>query len=271
MEAYGRGDFCLAFRLGTIVVRLARHAEAAAALRRETAVLEQIADQLPCPVPRLNFHTPVGCPPFTTHREVVGVPITRERWSSLDSEGQRTLARDTAAFLRALHKIPVSVGLDAGVTRISARWLAEQLRQRLEETACPWIDPSTHTRLTSLLGAWALTTSSETPTSLIHRDIAPGHLLFNEDTGGLAGVIDFGDLAVGHPARDFIDLYEDFGLSICESVMRAYDSGPWSMETVRQWFFLEALNWTLDRTAESDEEEIEAGWKGIEQELASFE
>jgi aminoglycoside phosphotransferase (APT) family kinase protein len=46
------------------------------------------------------------------------------------------------------------------------------------------------------------------------NDIGPGYLLRDLVTGAITGVTDFGDIAVGDPARDFIFIYEDLTLTV---------------------------------------------------------
>ena len=76
LEPLGSGDFCIAFRLGEQVIRVARHLEAAAALRRETCILALIAEILPLPVPRPAYHASPDCPPYTIHNEIIGDFLT---------------------------------------------------------------------------------------------------------------------------------------------------------------------------------------------------
>lgn len=58
LEPFGSGDFCLAFKLRRQVFRIARHVEAAEALRRESCILSKIAPLLPLPVPQPTYHAP---------------------------------------------------------------------------------------------------------------------------------------------------------------------------------------------------------------------
>jgi aminoglycoside phosphotransferase (APT) family kinase protein len=93
LEAEGEGDFCLAYASGAWIVRVAKHAEAAQALRRESCVLERIAAALPLPVPRPELSDPGECPPFTVHRRVEGGVLTRAAWEGLPSAPRWTLER----------------------------------------------------------------------------------------------------------------------------------------------------------------------------------
>ncbi|MEZ4763391.1 MAG: phosphotransferase [Calditrichia bacterium] len=78
---------------------------------------------------------------------------------------------------------------------------------------------------------------------MLHCDIAPGHLFFDPKSGHLTGVIDFGDIAIGNPARDFIYIYEDFGESILRLVPTLLRrNAPEWMSEIRKWYLLEAIS-----------------------------
>jgi hypothetical protein len=98
LESFGSGDFSLAFKQGDQVIRVARHPEAAAALRQESCVLAKIAVGLPLPVPRPVYYAPVECPPFTIHAEIVGEFLTRELWETMPTSVRERAAEDLAVF-----------------------------------------------------------------------------------------------------------------------------------------------------------------------------
>lgn len=41
----------------------------------------------------------------------------------------------------------------------------------------------------------------------MHGDLVPEHILLDEKTGQLSGIIDFGDVALGDPAQDFLGFW----------------------------------------------------------------
>src|SRR5690554_2583697 len=88
----GEGDFCVAFAVGRRVVRVAKHPEAAAALRREARVLARIASRLPLPVPRPSFFDPPAGPPFSVHDLIAGEPLSREGWLALPAPAREATA-----------------------------------------------------------------------------------------------------------------------------------------------------------------------------------
>ncbi|MFN2564906.1 MAG: phosphotransferase family protein [Gemmatimonadaceae bacterium] len=265
----GHGEFCLAFRLGEQVVRVARHPAAAVALRREACVLGAIADALPLLVPRPTYHSPRACPPFTVHDEVTGELLTRDRWMGLPPAARQKAATDLATFLRALHAIPVAIGLECGLARLDGVELARRLREAAAVTLYPLLDRESQGRLDATLARWSSPPHRVRAPALLHCDIGPGHLLCDPATDSLTGVIDFGDIAVGDPGRDFIFIYEDYGPAILAEVLRRYAGGdpPSLRSEIRRWYLLEATSWTLEMCAAERVIDVEHGLAEIAREL----
>lgn len=271
LEPLGQGDFCLAFRQGQQVIRVARHAETAAALRREACVLSSIAERLPLPVPRLAFFTPPDCPPYTVHRAVNGATLTRERWEDLPAAAQDRSAADLANFLRVLHSLPVEIGQGCGLEVLAADSLAQELRETTRAALHGLLKPHEQVWLEDFLETCSREDHlAERQPALLHCDIAPGHVLYDPETGALAGIIDFGDIAIGDPARDFIYVYEDFGPAMLNAVL-GYYAGMEDAKLVRdihKWYLLEAIAWTVNRIAEQQTEDVEHGLTETRRELA---
>lgn len=265
----GEGDFCLAFRRDADVVRIAKHRQAADALRMEACAMERIAARLPLPVPRPAFSEPEpGCA-FSIHAEVTGEELTRETWESLSSNAQETTAADLARFLDALHALRILDAETCGVPRIDA----SEYATRLHAASAPLrsiLPADTFHRLDAALARWSRPAAEADPSaSLLHRDVAPGHVLFDPATGRLTGVIDFGDLALGDPARDFIYVYEDFGPEMLDAVLRHYTGeGEATLRPrIHRWFLLETVEWALGLDAEEERDEIEEARALIPHEL----
>ncbi|MEM7587112.1 MAG: aminoglycoside phosphotransferase family protein [Acidobacteriota bacterium] len=267
LEPIGQGDFCLAFRSRDRVVRVARHGAAAVALRREACVLAAIAGRLPVAVPRPTHHEPEGCPPFSVHTEIIGSVLTRSLWESMPGMARRRAASDLAAFLLALHHLPPALGSTCGLTRVVRSEQARRLRDPSARRLAPLLDGPPRRALARALQQ-AARVEAETPDALLHGDIAPGHLLCDPASGRLSGVIDFGDLVIGEPARDFIYLYEDFGPAVLADVVSEYeDRDPAALvAAIRSWYLIEAVDWTLRALAGQRNAEVAEGLAAIQQE-----
>jgi aminoglycoside 2''-phosphotransferase len=271
LEPFGSGDFCIAFKLGEQVIRVARHPEAAAALRRETCVLAVIAGMLSLPVPRPTYHSPSGCPAFTMHREVVGDVLTREAWEDLPIFEQEKAAADLAHFLRTFHSIPIELSQKCELTNLGAATFAHTLREASRNTIYKFLDQETRHHLDTTLEKWSfLSQPDRWQPSLLHCDVGPGHVLYDPLTHRLTGVIDFGDIAVGEPARDFIYIYEDFGPALLGEVLHHYagNKTPTMMPEIRKWYLIEAISWTIQMYRKKREADLRHGLAEIRRELA---
>jgi hypothetical protein len=77
-------------------------------------------------------------------------------------------------------------------------------------------------------------------------------------------------LLCGDPARDFINIYEDYGSILLEEVLHVYtgEQAPKMMSEVRKWYLLEAISWTVKMCGERRYVEMDEGLTGIRRELA---
>lgn len=265
----GEGDFCLAFRRGADVVRVAKHRQAADALRMEACAMERIAARLPLAVPRPAFFEPEPDCAFSIHTEVTGEVLTRGIWESLPSDAQDAAAADLARFLDALHALRIPDAETCGVPRIDDAEYAGRLRAT-SASLQSILSADTLRRLDAALARGSQPSAeADRHASLLHRDVAPGHVLFDPATGRLTGVIDFGDLALGDPARDFIFVYEDFGPAMLDAVLRHYagEDAATLRPRIHRWFLLETVEWALGLDAEEDTDEIEEARALIPHEL----
>src|SRR5438105_1014457 len=97
----GAGDFCRAYRVDDAwIVRVAKHAQASAALKREAAVLPALARtlELAIPVPEhVGVDARTG---FTVaaHRALEGVALTRARLRRLAPAARAAIAGQLGRF-----------------------------------------------------------------------------------------------------------------------------------------------------------------------------
>jgi len=188
------------FRLGEeLAVRLPSAEGYVASVAKEQRWLPELAPRLPVPIP---VPVGVGVPgagypwPWTINRWLDGETLLEHR--DTDRDG---LARDLAAFIRALHAIDAAHGPPAGAHSFyrgasPAFYDAEALAAI--DTLGDRID------VPAAREVWGAALESQWAGAPVwfHGDIAHGNLLLRD--GRLAAVIDFGTSGVGDPACDLV-------------------------------------------------------------------
>jgi len=185
-------------RLGDdLVVRLPRIASAVPSLAKEVKYAPMMGAQLPVPlaVPLAEGVPGIGYPwPWTVSRWLPGE-------TPRPGTASPALARQLADFVTALHALDTGAaprdeltsyrGAHPGTTDDAARAAIANCEGLLD--------------VAQLTAAWNTVKlareSAGTPT-WIHTDMQPGNLLLSD--GRLAGVLDWGGLAIGDPAVDLI-------------------------------------------------------------------
>jgi aminoglycoside phosphotransferase (APT) family kinase protein len=192
----------------------------------EIGLLPLLAPALPAPMPQFRYVAPHGAPtdpafPFVGYPLLPGVPLTTLRPNT-------PLLAELAAFLHALHTFPSATAVAAGVpARDWSGWVAQwaQFRQTVLAGLAGRATPPVLAWVADHLAAFlAELQRTPLPLTLIHHDLAPEHLLVTPDGTHLAAVIDWGDVALGDPALDFVGLAAVADPATLATLLAAY--GP---------------------------------------------
>jgi aminoglycoside 2''-phosphotransferase len=244
----GEGDFCAAWLVDErFVIRLAKHELATQALRREAQLLPTLVHRLPLPVPRplLLGETPNGST-FVVHELVRGTPLTREAWAALSPSVKTKVGDQLAAFLAALHATPTGLGMAAGVLVHDPLTDYGQHLAGIEAHIFERMGDRVRAACIGLLATSARTSPDDV---LVHGDLSPEHVLFDEARGALCGVIDFGDIAFAEDDYDLRLLDEDYGPDLVAAVLRAAPADVARARALRARMFSvwDTLLWMLAR------------------------
>jgi aminoglycoside phosphotransferase (APT) family kinase protein len=186
------------------VFRFPRRQIAVALLETERRLLPEIAPKLPLPVPIPEFH---GQPakeypwPFAGYKLLPGRSASA---AALDESQRLRSVEALARFLCALHSLPTAdvARLGAGpdvLGRLEVTRRAARARERLE-ALLPLGLVKNAPRVIEALEA-ATDPLSTPPQALVHGDFHAAHLLVDA-AARPCGVIDWGDVHLGHPALD---------------------------------------------------------------------
>ena len=198
---------------GEWIFRFPRRPQVEDWLRREIALLPELAPALPVSVPA--FELVSADPLFVGYRKLPGGPLGRD--ASLD------VARALGGFLSALHAFPLERARAAGVAGDSARWREDYARQlaRFRENVLPLLMPDERAAAVEMFDGFLQHLDRATfEAVLIHADLGPEHVLCED--GRVTGVIDWGDTRIGDPALDFASLLHGLGEAFACALLGNY-------------------------------------------------
>lgn len=265
LEPLAEGDFCRAQLLNeSLVVRVPKHAEASRALTREACVLSRIGHALPLEVPEpTNVADPsTGHTTLSIHEMIPGQALTRERWRSLRDPARIRSARELGGFLAALHRLDPGAVNGCGLERVEHEDELQDLVRRLEGSEGDFLSEVVRSELLGRFHENAERAGKRSwEPSIVHADVSPEHVLVDVAAGELTGVIDWGDVVIGDPARDFIFLYEDWGSDFLDLALDGYglEAKDDLLYRVHLRYLADQLEWTLDAGREGRREDVEHG------------
>jgi len=187
---------------GVYVFRFPRRAFAVDFLIAESKVLPELARRapLPIPVPAYLGKPGDGYPwPFIGYRKLPGRTACQANLSDLQ---RAAAAEPLARFLAAIHAVPIEDAIRIGVEPDKIRRMVmshrkPQVRERLDRLVALGLTDSVDRWDWLFDGIDELTG----PPALVHGDLYVRHLMVDDDNR-LSGVIDWGDIHLGHPAID---------------------------------------------------------------------
>jgi len=194
-----------AFRAADSVVRLPKQADAdgTVKLQREAAAAKLIAPRLPVQISVPELHQGAGEAMFSVHAMVPGVPLR-----SLKRPAAVGFGRALRGFIEALQAVPVeealAIGLDVVDGSLLPQFITEDWEQHVR-SVFPLIscEARTYAELQHRLMLEDDQLFDYEP-RICHHDIDDRNVLADPETGKLTGVIDFGDVNLSDPAREYI-------------------------------------------------------------------
>jgi aminoglycoside phosphotransferase (APT) family kinase protein len=181
----------------SLVFRFPKRANVERQLVVETAMLPLLARVSPVPIPNYSFHG-VPSPSFSRHfagyAKLHGVPGIELDPTQLEFS---RLAPVLGRFLSDLHAFPVNKAMQLGVPDVASRVLIENARAEalsdIEVVRRVEVDVS-EDKLRSFFEA-GVDQRSSTLHALVHRDLAAEHILLDETTHEITGIIDWTELS----------------------------------------------------------------------------
>ena len=225
------------FLLGdSMLVRLPSAACYSDKVLKEQKWLPKLAPYLPLAIPtpvalgKPNVEYPWN---WSIYKWIEGQTV-----SDTTVQDQKQLARDLAYFLHALQCIDTTGGPMAGAHNFYRGGLLQMYDNEVEQ-ALQKLTNRIDTKLCAQIWNEALSSVWSKTLVWVHGDIAVGNLLVKN--GRFCAVIDFGGVAIGDPACDYVIAWNFFDYESREIFKKAVsaDEGTWSR--ARGWALWKAL------------------------------
>lgn len=216
------GFYCMVYAVdGRDIFRFPRKPEYAPLVKREAQFLSAFRPQSPIPLPDQTLVNTANSL-FVQYPYLEGVPLTVTDINRFGKSEVAEAAKQIGTFLDRLHQFPLEEAKALGLEEehIGQRWMHRL--KRLQNIVFPALTAREQDGVTELFTKF-LTEREETvvKNTVIHADIVPRHILFNEKTHELSGLIDFGGIKISDPAFDFRYLGK-YGKSFLDTVYACY-------------------------------------------------
>ncbi len=198
--------------------RFPKREASVAKLNRERELLSGLGEWVSLPIPNYEyFHesSESSSRAFAVYRKLPG--ISGDISKMVDQHG---VARHLGIFLERLHTYPLDKAREAGV--LEKRDLVAYWRDKSREQLRRLVDLSVNRDLLRRYLENNTLLTFDGALSLVHSDLWAEHILVDTHSGGVSGIIDWGDTFIGDPAIDFACLYTWYGEGWLENVLTHY-------------------------------------------------
>ena len=173
-------------------------------LELEIAVLRQLQRRSAVATPSYSHVDPAGR--FGGYPLITGSALTPARFRALPLTCREDILRTAASFLSELHRLsPESV---APIGDWPSTWAPAEFAKRGLAEFVSALGDRLPDEARAAAAFYARYGELELPASVVvHGDFVAEHVLLDDDTQQISGVIDFGDVALGDPAQDFLGFW----------------------------------------------------------------
>lgn len=211
-------DHVALFLDNTWVFRFPKNAEYIAHFPQEVKLLDALHKRIGLPIPHYEFVSKDKS--FGGYKKIQGKPLTRAGYKRISVEARKTIATELGNFFNELHAFPVSKARALGVPPEDPAEYLSTLKKEYKRYVEPKITPVEKVYSQKILSESETYNTKKHPQVMTHNDMLGGHIFLKKDNH-IAGIIDFGDKAIGDPAKDFNGLL-DIDPSFAQAVYARY-------------------------------------------------
>jgi aminoglycoside 2''-phosphotransferase len=246
VEPLGASTDSAAFRVGEWVVRFPLVPEAQRTLSTELALLSALAPRLPVAVPRPeHVGSRDGELVFSAYRALEGEPLSDATLDTLAPPARARALDELAALLDAIHAFPVDRARAVGVSFELLHGAYHAAQEGLVGELSGSLTPAERAAIARQRRAFESVQPRPFAPVLLHADIKPTHLLHDPATGSLTGLIDWGDVSLGHPEFDLAIIAAFCGPQTLQGLLERLDDAAAARASASIPFLL-TVRWLQD-------------------------
>lgn len=199
------------------IFRFARRGLTAKQLQLEKQFLPLFEAVSPIPVPKIVYRGD----DFLGYQKIPGIALTATVLNSVPQQARGSIAQDLGRFLTTLHGFSFSHD-----DLVEYPYRGSNFWEEVWQPIGPLLTEQAREASKSYFER-AFQEISECPFTnvLTHADLGTSNILFDTREKAITGIIDFGDLCLHDPARDFNGILRNHGRAFTEDVLRFYE-GP---------------------------------------------
>ena len=214
-------------------------------MHNEMNALDLLRNYVDIPIPNWDYRSDE----MVSYRFIPGEPLLTDDLLHMNEREKDAIAETLAIFMKQMHTIPMDEVKSANVQHSdTVRTVDDRLQfyEEIQEHLFPlmWKDGQEWTRR-HFAPFLADHTLLEYEPVFMNGDLAAYHLLFNQQTNTLNGIIDFGTAGIGDPATDFCTIINQYGESFLRRMLHIYPEIQDHIERARFYAGTLELEWIL--------------------------
>src|SRR5262249_7734660 len=235
------------------VFRFAKHEYGYKDPKEEALVLRLLRRyiSLPIPEPFFDSHDALA------YRFIPGEALRRDMLMKLTESNQQQIADQLARFCRELHNVPVNGTTNDELPMADALmkyegWL--NVYERICEKVFPLLQRHQREWATEHFESQLADRSNfEYELRMVDTDLAPYHIMFDQEKSRISGIIDFGCAGLGDPAIDFGVVINAYGESFLNRFYDVYPEAEGYLKRARFYAGAIELRWVLQGIERGDQ------------------
>ena len=247
----------------SLVFRFAKTQAAIKTLRQEIRVLQNLQAHISLQIPNplyVNIDPEVIGDVFVGYQMIPGTPLWRENFQKITNvDARKKMAAQLASFLQSLHQISVpEIISDLPRHDNPGEWA--EMYHRIQDKLYPTMRPDARRQVSEHFENFL-----DQPDRYVfeprlrHGDFGTGNIIYNPESLSIVGIIDFGGIAMGDPARDFAGLFISYGKEFFKMCASTYPEMEQTYDRVIFYCGTFALQEALFGVENDDKDAFQAG------------